>query len=128
MRRAMVATGAGAKPRPGGPKRGMPGRVRWGNVGRVCGVVAVVAVVVAWPRLESPVGLPGDELRRVAPGAPPSARPRGTVALRERDGGWGRRRRGRAALRERVGASARGAPAASGRRRRGTGGLWGGGG
>src|SRR5215210_2600350 len=35
-------------------------RVRWGNVGRVVGVVVAVAVVVAWPRLG------GDAL--VAPG------------------------------------------------------------
>ncbi|MCW3066861.1 MAG: hypothetical protein JWN32_4033, partial [Solirubrobacterales bacterium] len=35
-------------------------KVRWGNVGRVAGVVAAVGLVVAWGRLGSrPQALPG---------------------------------------------------------------------
>jgi hypothetical protein len=40
----------------------MRGRVRWGNVGRVLGVVGLVGVVVAWPRLGGDaVVVPGDD-------------------------------------------------------------------
>src|SRR5829696_986715 len=59
-------------------------RVRWGNVGRVAGVAAVVGLVVAWPRLG------GGAL--VAPGGPavpvvadpvgPDAVPRGKPTRR----------------------------------------------
>jgi hypothetical protein len=46
-------------------------RVRWGNVGRVAGAVAVVAVVVAWPRLgDDPVVVPGGDAVPLAPVAP----------------------------------------------------------
>jgi hypothetical protein len=51
-------------------------RIRWGNVGRLCAALAVLALVVAWPRLASPpprVG--GDEPIALAPKQPP-ARPR----------------------------------------------------
>jgi len=44
-------------------------RVRWGNVGRACALVAAIALVVAWPRLDggAPV-LPGGEAVPVADG------------------------------------------------------------
>jgi hypothetical protein len=55
----------------------MRGRVRWGNVGRAAGAVAVVALVVAWPRLGGePIVVPGGAAVPVAtPGAAPSPRP-----------------------------------------------------
>jgi hypothetical protein len=49
-------------------------RVRWGNVGRVAGAVAVVALVVAWPRLGGdPLVAPGGEVVPLV--ARPSPRP-----------------------------------------------------
>jgi hypothetical protein len=60
-------------------------RVRWRNVGRVCGVVLVVATVVAWPRLNSsaprvpdPAGRPLAEPTVEPP--PVTSRPRREVA------------------------------------------------
>ena len=78
----------------------MRGRVRWGNVGRVLGPVAAVAVVVAWPRLASPLPVvPGDAVVPVATpppsGAAPAVKPRGTRRrLRGRPGGGGGSRGG----------------------------------
>jgi hypothetical protein len=61
-------------------------RVRWGNVGRVAGAVAVVALVVAWPRLGGdPLVAPGGVVVPLAtpnpsdPPAPPRAAPRRRV-------------------------------------------------
>src|SRR4051812_36451053 len=65
MRRRMVAarrrsTGAGAGrgapvERLGdGVKPRLVARIRWGNVGRLAAVLAVVALVVAWPRIATP--------------------------------------------------------------------------
>src|SRR6185312_5933069 len=34
--------------------QGIRGRVRWANVGRALALVAVAALVVAWPRLRAP--------------------------------------------------------------------------
>ena len=46
----------------------MRGRVRWGNVGRAVAAVAVVALVVAWPRLDGgPLEVPGGAAVPVAP-------------------------------------------------------------
>ena len=46
----------------------MRGRVRWRNVGRVVAAVAVVALVVAWPRLDGgPLEVPGGAAVPVAP-------------------------------------------------------------
>ena len=51
-------------------------RIRWGNVGRLCAAIAVVALVVAWPRLASPPPrLGGDEPVAIGPEKAP-ARPR----------------------------------------------------
>jgi hypothetical protein len=49
-------------------------RVRWRNVGRACGVVLVVAAVVAWPRLNSSAPRVPDPAGR--PLVAPTARPR----------------------------------------------------
>jgi hypothetical protein len=53
-------------------------RVRWGNVGRAVGAVALVAAVVAWPRLAAaPARVPEREAVPVVGGpAGTSARPR----------------------------------------------------
>jgi hypothetical protein len=52
----------------------MRGRVRWDNVGRVAGAVAVLALVVAWPRLDGdPLVAPGGEVVPLVAG--PSPRP-----------------------------------------------------
>src|SRR5215211_2066235 len=66
----------------------MPTRVRWGNVGRALGAVALVALVVAWPRLraDAPV-VPGGAavpVEREWRSAPPGAA--GPAPVRERDG------------------------------------------
>jgi hypothetical protein len=54
----------------------MRGRVRWGNVGRVAGAVAVVALVVAWPRLcGDPLVAPGDEVVPLVAGRSPRPAP-----------------------------------------------------
>jgi len=46
----------------------MRGRVRWGNVGRAVAAVAVVALVVAWPRLDGGrLEVPGGAAVPVAP-------------------------------------------------------------
>jgi hypothetical protein len=45
-------------------------RVRWGNVARAAGAVALVAAVVAWPRLTPPAPVvPGPEARPLVEGA-----------------------------------------------------------
>src|SRR5262245_63934662 len=68
MRRAMVAT----RGRTAAALRlrvVMVARVRWGNVGRACAAAAVVALVVAWPRLEGAAPrLPGDGVVPVVAG------------------------------------------------------------
>ena len=54
----------------------MRGRVRWGNVGRAVAAVAVVALVVAWPRLDGgPLEVPGGAAVPVAPAPPPAVAP-----------------------------------------------------
>ena len=75
----------------------MPARVRWGNVGRAAGVVALVALVVAWPRLGAPaVKLPrdaalpvaGESGAHAAPARPVrEADPRGVCCARRGAGG-----------------------------------------
>jgi hypothetical protein len=59
--------------------RGLRERVRWGNVGRALGLVALVALVAAWPALapDAPV-VPAREAVPVvpAPGATPVPRVR----------------------------------------------------
>src|SRR4051794_24700803 len=61
-------------------------RVRWGNVGRAAGAVALVAAVVAWPRLTPPAPqVPGSEPRPLVE-APPAGLREGAVAPRERAG------------------------------------------
>jgi hypothetical protein len=84
----------------------MPGRVRWGNVGRAAGALGAVALVVAWPRLGGGVpAVPAGEARPVegfearVPGRDGS-RPerRRTAPVKVRDGRE-RRRSGRSALR-----------------------------
>src|SRR5689334_25321359 len=66
-------------------------RVRWGNVARAAGVLALVGAVVAWPRLDAPEPrLPGDEVAPlVSPGD--GGRPRdgreGRSRAARRDGG-----------------------------------------
>src|SRR5215211_2261033 len=103
----------------------MPTRVRWGNVGRALGAVALVALVVAWPRLraDAPV-VPGGAavpVEREWRSAPPGAA--GPAPVRERDGRARRVApavpgRGRIApVRERDGRARRGAPAAPADRR-----------
>jgi hypothetical protein len=54
--------------------RGLRERVRWGNVGRALGLVALVALVAAWPALapDAPV-VPGREAVPVVPA--PTATP-----------------------------------------------------
>jgi hypothetical protein len=55
----------------------MPGRVRWGNVGRASGLAGLVALVVAWPRLGStPPELPADEAVPVVAAATAAPVPR----------------------------------------------------
>jgi hypothetical protein len=55
----------------------MRGRVRWGNVGRVAGAAAVVALVVAWPRLGGdPLVAPGGVAVPLAMPDPPAPPPR----------------------------------------------------
>jgi len=49
-------------------------RVRWSNVGRACGVLLVVAAVVAWPRLNSSAPRLPDPAGR--PLVKPPAQPR----------------------------------------------------
>jgi len=79
-------------------------RVRWRNVGRTVGTVALVAAVVAWPRLQRPAPqVPGSEATplatpRAAPRAEevPSPRERRRVG-RRRDGRGRRATRGRRA-------------------------------
>ena len=67
--------------------RGLRERVRWGNVARALGLVAVAGVVVAWPVLapEAPV-VPGTEAVPVVPGpaGTPVAPSRATPAPRLR--------------------------------------------
>jgi len=47
-------------------------RVRWGNVGRAVAVVAAVAAIVAWPRLEpAPPRLPPDRATPLVVASPP---------------------------------------------------------
>jgi hypothetical protein len=81
----MLATWGRAPPAPDLPlyMRGEGWRrVRWGNVGRAVAVFAVVAAVVAWPRLEpGPPQLPSDAATPVATPSPlpvttPSPHPR----------------------------------------------------
>jgi len=56
----------------------MRGRVRWGNVGRVAGAAAVMALVVAWPRLGGDaVVVPGGAAVPFVAGSPrPAPTPR----------------------------------------------------
>src|SRR4051812_50057883 len=69
-------------------------RVRWRNVGRAAGAIALVAAVVAWPRLTPPAPeVPGSEPRPLVEA--PSAGPReGAGAPRERAGREEQTRRG----------------------------------
>src|SRR4051794_8810598 len=65
------ASNVGANRRSCAPTRCMRGRGRWGNVGRAFGVAALVAVVVAWPRLDGgEVVLPSDGAVPIVAGAP----------------------------------------------------------
>src|SRR5215217_5003123 len=73
MRRRMVA--APARSADGAPGRASPRaglgdrvqrslahRIRWGNIARLAGALAVLALVVAWPRIAAPPPrLAGDE-------------------------------------------------------------------
>jgi len=72
-------------------------RVRWGNVGRLAGGLALVALVVAWPRVAGEAPRVPDGVARGVEGAagpaeaaferrdrPPSARPGGGEERRER--------------------------------------------
>src|SRR6476646_6283540 len=80
MRRRMVAVprvsagaATGRAPLPAGlgddVQRSLAQRIRWGNLLRLAAAVAVVALVVAWPRIASPPPrLEGDEPVAVAPG------------------------------------------------------------
>jgi hypothetical protein len=63
-------------------------RIRWGNVGRLSAAIAVLALVVAWPRLAAPPPrLRGDEPIAVGPEKTP-ARPRAKGRARaKRDAG-----------------------------------------
>jgi hypothetical protein len=65
--------------------RGLRERVRWGNVGRALGLVALVALVVAWPALapEAPV-VPGREAVPVVPRVAPEPRVRLPRVVRPR--------------------------------------------
>jgi hypothetical protein len=74
----------------------MRGRVRWGNVGRAVGTVALVALVVAWPRLG------GDALVAPDDSAMPLATPRPAPATRATPTGPGTAQVGK--VRERAGA------------------------
>jgi hypothetical protein len=77
-------------------------RVRWGNVGRAVGAVALVAAVVAWPRLTSPAPrAPGGA---VTPLAQPRPETRGEGSRRERAGRRERARPDKPGRRERRGA------------------------
>src|SRR5215217_7455966 len=87
MRRSMLATRGRAAP-PRRLARGMrheaAGRARWSHAGRAAAVAAMLALVVAWPRLAPPVPrLPGDAGIPVATPGPP-AHPGGS---RRADGG-----------------------------------------
>jgi hypothetical protein len=67
-------------------------RVRWGNVGRAGAGVALVALVVAWPRLAGPVPeVPGGEARPVVAG--PVEVPAGSVATPRKRAAIPRKRR-----------------------------------
>src|SRR3954451_12667754 len=58
-------------------------RVRWGNVGRAAAVVGVLALAVAWPRMEGGAPrLPSDVARPVAVAASPA----GTARVRKEPG------------------------------------------
>jgi hypothetical protein len=52
-------------------------RIRWGNVGRLAGALAVIAAVAAWPRLAPPQPALPDEVARPLDGlgAAPTATP-----------------------------------------------------
>ena len=57
-------------------------RVRWGNVARLAGVPALLALVVLWPRL-------AGEPPAVPRGAPVPVAPRGDEGQGGREGGRG---------------------------------------
>jgi hypothetical protein len=68
-------------------------RLRWGNVARTAGAVALVAVVVAWPRLAPrEPALPGNQAAPIVDGgpqpAPPDAGVRRGAAPRRPARGW----------------------------------------
>jgi hypothetical protein len=57
-------------------------RIRWGNVGRLVGALAVIAAVAAWPRLAPPQPALPDEVARPLDGlgvAAPTATPPGEL-------------------------------------------------
>ena len=85
-------------------------RLRWGNVARTAGAVAVVAVVVAWPRLAPPdPAMPGNEAAPLAGDEPAWMPPRAPG----REDGQARSRRERTPRGgQRGGGSGRGAPGA----------------
>src|SRR3954447_22466228 len=96
MRRAMLATGASSGPR--SPMRvmahdgGVRIRVKWGNVARAAVAIAVLALVVAWPRLGGdPPALPDD---RAVPFSVASRAARPQPAARGRDADSTTTRRG----------------------------------
>ena len=65
-------------------------RVRWGNVGRAAAVVGVLALAVAWPRLEGGAPrLPSDVAGPVAVPAPRGGNGSGEEGVRSAaaDGG-----------------------------------------
>src|SRR3954447_14579721 len=69
-RRMLAARGANGPPRrpTAGMERDLLRRVRWRNLGRASGLLAVGALVVAWPRLQTaPPQLPVDGARPVQP-------------------------------------------------------------
>ena len=99
----------------------MRGRVRWGNVGRAVAAVAVLALVVAWPRLDGgPLEVPGGAAVPVAP-TPAGAAGAGREAAPPRaapEPGERARRHGRSVTQRELRAPSPAAPRPKARRER----------